>query len=196
MKYKVGDILKTKDNSIETMITRVDKGDNTYCLDNCWEPEHYLDENYELVTPHEDETPETPKESEYKPWRAIIGERYYYISDGGSVYIDTESGSKIDDYRYNTGNYFKNKDVCEKSKEFQLAKQTLKNDAKGFVPDWKSYDNKYFVYQLENGYIGAESCVSNHGACLYFGSKQHAEESIDKHGKEWRIVFNWENGKR
>ena len=55
MKYKIGDILKIKNSNIETMITRIDKGNNTYCFSNCWEPEHYLDENYELLTPHEDE---------------------------------------------------------------------------------------------------------------------------------------------
>ena len=195
MKYKVGDILQNINNSVESMITRIYKGDNTYYLSKCWESEHYLDENYELLTPHEDET-ETPKETGYKPWRANIAGRYFYISDGGSIYRDTESGSSIDDYRYNTGNYFETKEKAENYKEYQLAKQTLENDAKGFVPDWKSSDNKYFVYQLGNGYLGAESCVPNHGACLYFGNKKDAEESIDKHEKEWRIVFDWENGKR
>jgi hypothetical protein len=55
MKYKIGDILKTKVNGIESMITRIDKNDNTYYLSNRWEPEYHLDENYELLTPHEDE---------------------------------------------------------------------------------------------------------------------------------------------
>ena len=103
---------------------------------------------------------------------------------------------KSSNFHYASSNYFETKEEAEHYKEFQLAKQTLKNDAKGFVPDWKSSDNKYFVYQLKDGYIGAESCTSNHGACLYFANKQHAQESIDKHEKEWRIVLNWENGKR
>ena len=102
MKYKIGDILKNKVNSIELMITRIDKGDNTYYLNNCWEPEHYLDENYELLTPHEDEppetpketedeTPETPKESEDGPWRANTDECYFYISDEGDIYLEALS---------------------------------------------------------------------------------------------------------
>ena len=54
MKYKVGDILIEKVDGIESMITRIDKSTNTYYLSNCWEPEYHLDENYELLTPHED----------------------------------------------------------------------------------------------------------------------------------------------
>ena len=53
MKYKIGDILKIKNSNIESMITRIDKGDNTYYLSKCWESEHYLDENYVLLTPHD-----------------------------------------------------------------------------------------------------------------------------------------------
>ena len=203
MKYKIGDILKNKNCGVESMITQIDKGDNTYCLSDLWEPEHYLDENYELLTPHEDvnENAKTvhiddKDVNDYKPWRANILERYFYISDGGYINTDAEGGNNFDDYRYNSGNYFKAEDVCEKSKEFQLAKQTLKNDAKGFVPDWKSSDNKYFVYQLENGYFGVDITRATHCVTLYFETRKDAYASIENHGKEWRIVFDWENGKR
>ena len=54
MKYKIGDILKEKVNGIELMITRIDKGDNTYYLGDNWEPEPYLDEYYELVEDAQD----------------------------------------------------------------------------------------------------------------------------------------------
>ena len=137
-----------------------------------------------------------PKENEYKPWRANIGECYFYISDTGSVYVSVESGCSFDDYRYNTGNYFKTEDFCEKFKEFQLAKQTLKNDAKGFVPDWKdSSQCKFFVFNkydgLDSSYVNSDS--SRH---IYFEREEDAQVSILEHEKEWRIVFDWENGKR
>ena len=97
MKYKIGDILKNKVNSIELMITRIDKGDNTYYLNNCWEPEHYLDENYELLTPHEDVNEniktvhiDVKDVNTYQPWRANTDECYFYISDKGDIYLDAE----------------------------------------------------------------------------------------------------------
>ena len=194
MKYKIGDILKTKNSNIESMITRIDKGDNVYYFNDWWEPEHYLDENCELLTPHEDET-NTPEETEYKPWRADVGGCYYYISDEGSIYIDAESWSKFDDYRYNTGNYFETKEEAEHYKEFQLAKQTLKNDAKGFVPNWNNpFEAKWQVYL--NGLLKTEDNYNAKDMNLAFATKEDAQESMYKHEKEWQIVLNWENGKR
>ena len=202
MKYKIGDILKNINCGVESMITQIDKGDNTYYLGTVWEPEHYLDENYELLTPHEDvnENAKTvhiddKDVNEYKPWRANIGECYFYISDEGPTYRDTESGCYFDDYRYNTGNYFKAEYACEKYKEFQRAKQTLKNDAKGFVPDWNNpFEAKWQVYL--NVLLKTEDNYNAKDMNLAFATKEDAQESMYKHEKEWRIVFDWENGKR
>lgn len=202
MKYKIGDILKIKNSDIETMITRIDKGDNTYYLSNCWESEHYLDENFELLTPHEDvnENAKTvhidvKDVNEYKPWRAEFGDRYYYVEDSGTIDDDYDDCWEEDNYRYNTGNYFGTKVEAEHYKEYLLAKQTLKNDAKGFVPNWNNgFEAKWQVYL--NGLLKTDHNYNAKDVNLAFATRKDAQASINKHEKEWRIIFNWENGKR
>ena len=44
---------------------------------------------------------------ELKRWRGEYGETYWFLSDNGSLYFKTEDNSKIDNYRYLVGNYFK-----------------------------------------------------------------------------------------
>jgi len=39
------------------------------------------------------------------PWRAEPGE-YSFLGEAGGVSQETETGHAIDDWRYNTGNYF------------------------------------------------------------------------------------------
>jgi hypothetical protein len=125
MKYKIGDILKEKVNGIESMITRIDKSDNTYYLADDWEFEYYLDNNYILLTPHEDVNEniktvhiDVKDVNTYQPWRANHCEVYWFIDDCGNIVKEKDFNTLTDDYRYSIDNYFKTEEKAKKYKEF------------------------------------------------------------------------------
>lgn len=67
----------------------------------------------------------------HERWRGKLGETYWFLSDNGSLYFKTEDGSKIDNYRYRVGNYFKTIEEARTYKKYLLARQVLLGDAEG-----------------------------------------------------------------
>lgn len=49
-----------------------------------------------------------------KRWRAYINEEYWYISSEGQVKHCAELNDKVDDHRYDYGNYFQTAEEAEK----------------------------------------------------------------------------------
>ena len=87
------------------------------------------------------------KPTEYKRWRACDDQLYFKIDNLGDVEEIVEIGYSSDDYRYNTGNYFKTEKEAEQHKAYLLALQTIKDDVEGFAPDWEnSHEKKWFGY--------------------------------------------------
>jgi hypothetical protein len=194
MKYKVGDILKSKyDNNIEIIISGVNNKNEECLIADRWANEKDIDREFILVTQHECET--EPKETEYKPWRANKHEKYWFLNGGGITTFAIEEDDLYDNYHYASGNYFETKEKAENYKDYLLAKQTLKNDAKGFVPNWNNpFEAKWLVYL--NGLLKTEDNYNAKDMNLAFATKEDAQESMYKHEKEWQIVLNWENGKK
>lgn len=50
-------------------------------------------------------------------WRAEMGVKYYYLTSPRFIDDDTEFNSKIDDIRYEDGNYFRTREAAEKVAE-------------------------------------------------------------------------------
>lgn len=132
------------------------------------------------------------KVSEYKRWRADRGDNYYYVDGDGSVTAYGECGDETDNNLYKIGNYFKTEEEAKQKRDYNISLQTIKDDAKGFVPDWKSGgERKYFVvYGYGSRLFSVDSaCVRAFCAPVYFASKDDAYESTKKHRKEWIIVL-------
>lgn len=100
----------------------------------------------------------------------------------------------------NIGMLFKSKNQAEEYLEYLKAKAIIKQDAKGFKPNWN--DTKQIKYSCsydEDRFTGygcvklvIEKTSTKMGALIYFKSKEDIEESLKKHPEEWRKYLFYE----
>ena len=135
------------------------------------------------------------KPTEYKRWRSENDGVYYYMDDCGKCDSAYEGYGSIDDYRYNTGNYFKTEKEAEQHKAYLLALQTIKDDAEGFVPDWEDENQrKWYGYCNRGGkeLLISAICSSQHQGATYFETKKKLQHSQKVHEAEWLTVLGVE----
>ena len=135
------------------------------------------------------------KPTEYKRWRAREGDEYSFLS--GSWYIgrSTEQADTVDDYRYNTGNYFKTEKEAEQHKAYLLALQTIKDDAEGWIPDWEDKDEeKWFTYYDHEYKVPGtdKNSLIQFPGMIYFQAEKKLRHSLITHEAEWLTVLGVE----
>ena len=125
--------------------------------------------------------------SERKRWRAKEDERYWYVGSDGVVDDNYEDKMGTDDRRYEFGNYFKTEEEAQKAAEWLRAFAILRDDTKGFKPDWKDDDQK--KWSVEYGHDGvqliAECYRFTQNGVIYFATAEDAEKSIETHERQW-----------
>lgn len=94
------------------------------------------------------------------------------------------------------------KEGSEKELAWRKARQILKQDAKGFKPDWtKAHEDRYnVVFSLcigdrdknNLGCLQVVNCVYQVNREFYFATQADAEESMRKHSQEWKIYLGVE----
>ena len=92
------------------------------------------------------------------------------------------------------GNYFETKEEAEKYAEYLKAKAIIKQDAKGFKPNWKDR-NEYKFYgdwDTEDDKFYIDHTVSLKRTTIFFSSFKEIEESFKKHPEEWKIYLTYE----
>lgn len=92
------------------------------------------------------------------------------------------------------GNYFETREEAEKYLEYLKAKEVIKQDAKGFKPDWNNhFEDRYYAHwnfdQNESIWERETSCKSQE---FYFKSRDDIEESFKKHPEEWKTYLTYE----
>lgn len=120
---------------------------------------------------------------------------YYYIGNMGHIKSTEAEGYELSyKLRKIMGNYFETYEEAERYTDYLLAKEVIKQDAKGFKPDWKNPSQKRFFgyYNL----IDKKLCYFNAGenmeSKIYFGSKEDIKESFKNHPDEWKIYLTYE----
>lgn len=131
---------------------------------------------------------------EYKRWRAEKYGRYYSISDNGVVYDRLEINHPIDDHSYLIGNYFKTEEEAEKAVNWLKALTTLRDDTKGFKPNWKDGSQlKWSVrYDDTTDELSVSCSLHVRENIIFFATRDDAEESTKKHEREWLTYLNVE----
>lgn len=131
---------------------------------------------------------------DYKRWRAEEGERYWWVQNDGGVTNDCDDWVDIDDGRYELGNYFKTEEEAQKAAEWLKALAVLRDDTKGFRPDWKNTGQaRWFVFYDRNSRrLRSDLNFTFQDGNLYFASEDDADDSIRKHEREWLVFFNVE----
>lgn len=134
-----------------------------------------------------------------------FSERIFYIlPDGGVDSIETVNYSNTEDNRQeykkykeklkSVGNCFETREDAEKYFEYLKAKAIIKQDAKGFKPDWNDkYKPKYWGYwNFYNNKLDNNFTFLSKSKDIYFKSKEDIEESLKKHPKEWKTYLFYE----
>ena len=133
---------------------------------------------------------------DHRRWRAKEVERYWYVQDDGGVAETCDIWAGIDDEHYEFGNYFKTEEEAQKASDWLKAFAVLRDDTKGFKPDWENDEqNKWCVlYDHGRGRLREDWYVYLQGGVIYFATRDDALESIKAHEREWLTFLNCGGG--
>lgn len=93
------------------------------------------------------------------------------------------------------GSAFKNKEEAERYIEYLKAKAIIKQDTKGFKPNWSNgYSYVYFgCWNNKRNELYADSTTSNEKyTTIYFKTKKDLLNSFKKHPEEWKVYLTYE----
>ena len=134
----------------------------------------------------------------FDEWFEEVGEPewVYYINAFGGV-VDNVRVADLPGVRASlksTGNYFKTKEEAEKYLAYLKAKAVIKQDAKGFKPDWQDTDEDKWcgVWDIVHKEVSTHVTWYSQEDIIYFKSKEDIEESYEKHPNEWRTYLTYE----
>ena len=92
------------------------------------------------------------------------------------------------------GNYFETREEAKKYLEYLKAKEIIKQDTKGFKPDWEyGVQKKYYGYwDFYHKKFGSSYALFNKNSEIYFKSEEDIEESLKKHPEEWKTYLTYD----
>lgn len=131
---------------------------------------------------------------DYKRWRAKRNDSYYWLTEDLGVVEEREDGGAVDERLHAIGNYFKTEWEAQKAADWLKAFAVLRDDTKGFKPDWESgFQCKWYVYynHSKKG-LEVSGIWTQQGEALYFASADDADASIKNHKREWLTYFGVE----
>lgn len=135
--------------------------------------------------------PELPKEFFYVLINKIASVNYLTFS------FDEETRQEyrnIVEKHKSVDNYFETEEEAKKYLEYLKAKTIIKQDAKGFKPDWNNGDEtKFFGYWdfiLEEPDCGLDYRAKTPN--VYFQFSKDIKESFKKHPEEWKTYLTYE----
>lgn len=128
--------------------------------------------------------------------------KYYYIGSMGHIESAEYKGWEVSlKLRKSIGNYFETREEAEKHLTYLKAKAIIKEDTKGFTPDWDT--NKEPKY-IEPKYIGSYgglpekptlnwNVIYTHTySTICFRTLEDIMDSFKKHPEEWKayLLYN------
>lgn len=127
--------------------------------------------------------------------RQVIGTDYYCIGTDGVVHKTTESGTSLDDKRYENGNYCTNEDLLKK----RAAEETLLRKMWRFSLthggdkiDWNNEDTYKWYLGFDSKrrevIVSFVNALRQTGV-IYFNSREVAEEAKKEFEKEFKEVY-------
>lgn len=119
---------------------------------------------------------------------------YFCITDDGNVDFVVEENHNLSRRRMAIGNIFKTQEEAEKYIDYLKAETILKEDTKGFKPDWENEDEyKYSAFlNINHSEPDYETTISERGARIFFRNQKQIEESFKKHPEEWKTYLTYE----
>lgn len=121
--------------------------------------------------------------------------KYYYIGSMGHVENTEYKGWELSvRLRKMIGNHFETYEETERHIDYLLAKEVIKEDTKGFKPNWQNaYEQKYYGewdFNDRAPHIGLSTNFKK--PQIYFKTVEDLRESFEKHPKEWKTYLTYE----
>lgn len=115
------------------------------------------------------------------------GDACWYIDEEGDIIEDCWMPTELQLIIYKAGNMFWTREEAEKEVARRKAYVVLKEDTKGFEPDWESLDTKWFVRYCRSlgGVLRPDWIQRDSAELIYFSSPEDAESSIKAHRQQW-----------
>lgn len=132
-----------------------------------------------------------------KDWFEEIkdSEEHFYIDSKGDIeYSKNEWNEEVVEHHKLIGNYFETYKEAEKYLKYLKAKVIIKQDTKGFKPDWKDIaKDKYYGFWDSSAkkldWIRISILQDDR---IYFETRNDIKESFEKHPKEWKTYLTYE----
>ena len=137
-------------------------------------------------------------------WKPGNGGRYYYVNDDGEIIEKPwlPFGSPTDEKRFIMGNCFRSNVAAERWRDYLKAIATVRQDEGVLTPEEVMHAadagttigrvvvndrTRDLVAGYSNLYITSQSV-----GAIYFDTCEHAQDSLDKHPDEWKIIANYD----
>lgn len=123
---------------------------------------------------------------EYYVINSVFGE---VLKINGSSYSDLQIRNMRD-----LGKLFDTRLGADSKFAYLKAKAIIKQDAKGFKPDWENPSQKRFFgyFNMIDKTLCHFNIGENRESKIFFGSEEDIKESFKKHPKEWKAYLTYE----
>ena len=121
--------------------------------------------------------------------------KYFYIGSMGHVESAEYKGWELSvRLRKMMGNYFETYEETERHIDYLLAKEVIKQDTKGFKPNWQDTDEDKWcgVWDIIHKEVSTHITWYGQEDTIYFKLKEDVEESFEKHPDEWKTYLTYE----
>lgn len=145
------------------------------------------------------EKEEKENKSTNKRWRAEKTGAYWFVDSDGEPTWWYEQSRNIDDFYYDTHNYFQTEEEARRYTSVLETERQLKRfaDEHNGKIDWSdnNLDKYYLGYHYDVYSISVDACwIIREPRAIYFSSKKIAEQAIDEIGidkiKEY-LTYEW-----
>ena len=90
------------------------------------------------------------------------------------------------------GNHFETTKETQECIAYLKARAIIKQDTKGFKPDWSNYEHKFCgAWDLLNNRLFFHPIMTSKQSTIYFRTKEDIEESFEKHPDEWKTYLTY-----
>ena len=90
------------------------------------------------------------------------------------------------------GNHFETTKETQECIAYLKARAIIKQDTKGFKPDWSNYEHKFCgAWDLLNNRLFFHPIMTSKQSTIYFRTKEDIEESFKNHPKEWKTYLTY-----
>lgn len=133
-------------------------------------------------------------------WKPKFNEMYYYLSGTGKAKLQPWLNDELDEYRHSVGGCFKTAEATERWRDYLKAEATVRQDEGVLTPEEirdVSWDRPmpYIGICPDNDLEVAEKIIYDESVlagAIYFDTKEHAQDSLDNHPDEWKIIANYD----